>query len=53
LDGSSRLSWSHYRTLTKVETIAEFVKRTRGMAVGVVTTTEIEDATPAGMVAGD
>ena len=35
----------------KVETIAEFVKRTRGMAVGVVTTTEIEDATPAGMVA--
>jgi alkaline phosphatase len=35
----------------KVETIAEFVKRTRGMAVGVVTNTEIEDATPAGMVA--
>ena len=35
----------------KVETIAELVKRTRGMAVGVVTTTEIEDATPAGMVA--
>ena len=27
------------------------VKRRRGMAVGVVTTTEIEDATPAGMVA--
>ena len=35
----------------KVETISEFVKRTRGMAVGVVTNTEIEDATPAGMVA--
>jgi alkaline phosphatase len=35
----------------KVETISELVKRTRGMAVGVVTTTEIEDATPAGMVA--
>jgi alkaline phosphatase len=35
----------------KVETIGEIVKRTRGMAVGVVTTTEIEDATPAGMVA--
>jgi alkaline phosphatase len=35
----------------KVETISEFVKRTRGMAVGVVTNTEIEDATPAAMVA--
>jgi len=35
----------------KVETISEFAKRTRGMAVGVVTTTEIEDATPAAMVA--
>src|SRR5581483_600635 len=36
----------------KVETIAELVKRTNGgMAVGVVTNTEIEDATPAGMVA--
>jgi alkaline phosphatase len=35
----------------RVETIAELVKRLRGMAVGVVTTTEIEDATPAGMVA--
>ena len=32
----------------KVETIAELVKRSRGMAVGVVTNTEIEDATPAG-----
>jgi len=35
----------------KVETISEIVKRVRGMAVGVVTTTEIEDATPAAMVA--
>jgi alkaline phosphatase len=34
----------------KVETIAELVKRRAGMAVGVVTNTEIEDATPAGMV---
>jgi alkaline phosphatase len=35
----------------KVETIGELVKRRRNMAVGVVTTTEIEDATPAGIVA--
>lgn len=35
----------------KVETIAELAKRRLGMAVGVVTNTEIEDATPAGMVA--
>lgn len=35
----------------KVETISEIVKRARGMSVGVVTNTEIEDATPAGMVA--
>ncbi len=35
----------------KVETIAEIVKRTRNMSVGVITNTEIEDATPAGMVA--
>ena len=35
----------------KVETIAELVKRARGMSVGVVTNTEIEDATPAAMVA--
>ena len=35
----------------RVETIAELVKRSRGMAVGVVTNTEIEDATPAAMVA--
>jgi alkaline phosphatase len=36
----------------KVETIAELVKRRDGgMGIGVVTNTEIEDATPAGMVA--
>ena len=36
----------------KVETLAELVKRRNaGMAVGVVTNTEIEDATPAAMVA--
>jgi alkaline phosphatase len=35
----------------RVETIAEIVKRLRGLSVGVVTNTEIEDATPAGMVA--
>ena len=35
----------------KVETIAELVKRQLGMAVGVVTNTEIADATPASMVA--
>jgi alkaline phosphatase len=36
----------------KVETIAELVKaRNGGMAVGVVTNTEIEDATPAAVVA--
>src|SRR5215468_10035005 len=35
----------------RVETIAEIVKRLRGMSIGVVTNTEIEDATPAGMVA--
>jgi len=34
-----------------VETIAELAKRKRALAVGVVTDTEIEDATPAGMVA--
>ena len=33
-----------------VETIAELVKRKSGIAVGVVTNTEIEDATPAAMV---
>jgi alkaline phosphatase len=35
----------------RVETISEIVKRMRGMSVGVVTNTEIEDATPASMVA--
>ena len=35
----------------RVETISELVKRTRGMSVGIVTNTEIEDATPAAMVA--
>jgi alkaline phosphatase len=35
----------------RVETIAELTKRLRGLAVGVVTNTEIEDATPAGMIA--
>jgi alkaline phosphatase len=36
----------------KVETLAELVKRRNaGIAVGVVTNTEIEDATPAAMVA--
>ena len=34
-----------------VETISELVKRKLGLAVGVVTNTEIEDATPAAMVA--
>ena len=35
----------------KVETITSLAKRLSGMAVGVVTNTEIEDATPASMVA--
>jgi alkaline phosphatase len=35
----------------KVETITSLVKRKLGMAVGVVTNTEVEDATPAAMVA--
>lgn len=35
----------------KVETLGELVKRKAGMAVGVVTSSEIEDATPAGVVA--
>lgn len=35
----------------KVETIAELVKRNKSMAVGIVTNSEIEDATPAAMVA--
>jgi alkaline phosphatase len=35
----------------KAETIASLVKRRLNMAVGIVTNTEIEDATPAAMVA--
>jgi len=35
----------------RVETITSLVKRRLGMAVGVVTNTEVEDATPAAMVA--
>ena len=35
----------------RVETMVELVKRTRKMAVGLVTTTEIQDATPAAMFA--
>jgi alkaline phosphatase len=35
----------------KVETISSLVKRRLGMAVGIVTNTEIEDATPAAMAA--
>ncbi|MCM3749536.1 alkaline phosphatase [Paenibacillus pasadenensis] len=34
----------------KVETIAEMLKRSRGMSVGIVTTSEVEDATPASLV---
>jgi alkaline phosphatase len=35
----------------RVETITELVKRRTKMAVGIVTDAEVEDATPAGMVA--
>lgn len=35
----------------RVETIAELVKRTRGMSVGIVTTAEVQDATPAAVFA--
>jgi alkaline phosphatase len=35
----------------KVETIVEYAKRTKQMAVGVVTDAEVQDATPAAMVA--
>ena len=35
----------------RVETLAELVKRDLGLAVGIVTTTEVVDATPAAMVA--
>ncbi|THF83545.1 alkaline phosphatase [Cohnella fermenti] len=34
----------------KVETLAEMLKRSRGMSVGIVSTSEIEDATPAAVV---
>jgi alkaline phosphatase len=34
----------------RVETISSLVKRRHGMAIGVVTNTEIEDATPAAMI---
>jgi alkaline phosphatase len=34
----------------RVETVTSLVKRRHGMAVGIVTNTEIEDATPAAMV---
>ena len=37
----------------KVETISELVRRRHKMALGIVTNTEVEDATPAGMVAHD
>jgi len=44
---------SNRRTLAhpKVENIGELVKRRHGLAVGLVTDAEIEDATPAAMVA--
>ena len=35
----------------KVETLGEIVKRRLGMSVGIVTNTEIQDATPAGVFA--
>ncbi|ODM80611.1 alkaline phosphatase [Bradyrhizobium elkanii] len=35
----------------RVETIASLAKRRAGLAVGIVTNTEVEDATPAAMVA--
>ncbi|ANW05082.1 alkaline phosphatase [Bradyrhizobium icense] len=35
----------------KVETIASLAKRRHGMGIGIVTNTEVEDATPAAMVA--
>ena len=38
-------------TIRKVETISSLVKRRLGLAVGVVTNTEVEDATPAAMIA--
>lgn len=35
----------------KVENVAELLRRARGMSIGLVTTSEIEDATPAAMFA--
>lgn len=35
----------------RVETVAELLKRTRGKSVGVVTTSEVQDATPAAVFA--
>ncbi|CCG19867.1 alkaline phosphatase ec=3.1.3.1 [Taylorella asinigenitalis 14/45] len=35
----------------KVETISEIIKRTRGMSVGIVTTSSVTDATPAAVTA--
>jgi alkaline phosphatase len=35
----------------RVETISELLKRTRGLAIGVVTTSEVQDATPAAVFA--
>ncbi|WP_432545755.1 alkaline phosphatase [Kineococcus sp. SYSU DK004] len=35
----------------KVETMAELLKRSRGMSIGIVTTAEIQDATPAAVFA--
>lgn len=35
----------------KQETIAEYLKRTKGMAIGIVTDAEVQDATPAAFVA--
>ena len=35
----------------KVETIVSLAKRRNGMAIGIVSNTEIEDATPAAMIA--
>ena len=39
------------RAHPRVETIASLARRVRGKAIGVVTNTEIQDATPAAMVA--
>lgn len=39
------------RSHPRVETLTSLAKRRAGLAVGVVTTTEIQDATPAAMVA--